>query len=311
MSTAPPPRIDATQYLDHEDLVTTVRLHMKQRGYVLLEGLELMTPEEMRMLMRSIAGDDCTMLKFDSGEYGTSCASPDVREVRILGRGFDNALLCDVGYEWHQDGGGTGPYLTLLHCKVPCVGADTIFADGDVLFRRLSETDQEIARSHTAVYSNKYTAGGPTALDVAYGLRMSPCGTRRLRPSTRRKDGWTIGQFTRPLVETAVGDAIERLLCGAKGLECLIGLGPEESVEELSRLLRAAIGPLIREGSLDDDLRMVGPTVFAPDAVYVHRWQAGEAMLWDNHQLLHTTVPLVCYAEGERRLMWQIICKTA
>ena len=269
-----------------------------------------MSAEEMRSLMRSIAGEKSTMLKFNSGEYGASCASLEVPEVRVLGRGVANALLADVGYEWHQDGGGSAPFLTLLHCKQACAGADTIFADGEALLRRLSAADRERARSLTAVYSNEFTAGGPTALDAEYGLRMSACGTRRVRAAARRKDGWVLGRFARPLVETAAADGIERLLCGAKGLECLEGMGPEESAEEVSRLLRAALGPS-EEGAVDDDLRTVGPTTFAPEAVYVHRWRKGEAVLWDNHRLLHTTVPLACYAEGEKRLMWQIICKTA
>ena len=65
------------------------------------------------------------------------------------------------------------------------------------------------------------------------------------------------------------------------------------------------------EAPLDANLRTVGPTAFAPEAVHVHRWRSGEAMLWDNHRILHSTVPLACYAEGERRCMWQVICKTA
>jgi LysM repeat protein len=92
-----------------------------------------MSAEEMRSLMRSIAGEKSTMLKFNSGEYGASCASLEVPEVRVLGRGVANALLADVGYEWHQDGGGSAPFLTLLHCKQACAGADTIFADGEAL----------------------------------------------------------------------------------------------------------------------------------------------------------------------------------
>ena len=323
-TTVPPPCIDVKQYYldDHHNEMSVlveraIQPLLKQHGYVLLKGLESMTPGEMRCLMRCIAGEDGIMLKFNTGEYGSSCVSPeDFPEIRVLGKGVvdnNNALLCDVGYEWHQDGGGSGPFLTLLYCKIPCKGADTIFADGEILFQRLSDSDKDIARSYTAIYSNEYTAGGPTALDVQYGLRMSPCGTRRIRPSSQRKEGWTPGRFTRPLVEkknAAVGgDDTERLLCGGKGLECIVGMEPDESAQEVSRLLRMALGPISEEGSLDDNLRTVGHTVFAPEAVYVHQWQAGEAILWDNHRLLHTTVPIACYV-GESRLMWQIICKT-
>ena len=63
------------------------------------------------------------------------------------------------------------------------------------------------------------------------------------------------------------------------------------------------------EAMLDEDLRTAGRTLFATEAVYVHRWTRGEAMLFDNHRMLHSTSPIACYAQGEPRLMWQVICK--
>jgi hypothetical protein len=163
-TTTPPPCINVKEYHlanNHNEVSVLVeraiiRPLLKQHGYVLLKGLESMSPEEMRCLMKCIAGEDSIMLKFNTGEYGSSCVSPDdFPEIRVLGKGIDkynNALLCDVGYEWHQDGGGSGPFLTLLYCKVPCKGADTIFADGEILFQRLSDSDKDIARSYTAIF---------------------------------------------------------------------------------------------------------------------------------------------------------------
>ena len=135
-TTVPPPCIDVKQYYlnDHLNEVSVlveraIQPLLKQHGYVLLKGLESMTPEEMRCLMRCIAGEDGIMLKFNAGEYGSSCVSPeDFPEIRVLGKGVvdnNNALLCDVGYEWLQDGGGSGPFLTLLYCKIPCDGAES------------------------------------------------------------------------------------------------------------------------------------------------------------------------------------------
>ena len=306
----PPPRIHASA--DNLGvLASKARPLLQRHGYVLLDGLEDMSAAQMKALMAAVAGPNHHMLRFDSGVYGDNCA-PGCPEVRVLGRGHDGALLADIGYEWHQDGGGTAPFLTLLHCKEPCTGADTLFADGAVLFNRLSPADQQRARSLTAVYSNMFTAGGPTALDAACGLRMSACGTRRVRAATRRKDGWTEGRFRRPLVEVVGPDGIERLLAGAKGLECLEGLGADDSADELSRLLRVALAPSDGATNLvDGDLRTVGATTFARDAVYTHSWRRGEALLWDNHRMLHSTVPLALYREGAPRLMWQVICKTA
>jgi len=299
--TQPPPRLVASLD-DVSRLAAAATPLLKEHGYVLLGGLEDMTVEQMKALMGVISGPRHRMLRFDAN------SAPSVPEVRLLGRGHDGALLADIGYEWHQDGGGTAPFLTLLHCKFPCEGADTLFADGQALFDRLSREDQRRARALTAVYSNEFTAGGPTALDAACGLRMSPCGTRRVRSATRRKEGWEPGRFSRPLVETACADGAERLLAGAKGLERFEGMGPAESVDELARLLRAALGPE-EEGEVDSDLRTIGETRFSEDAVYVHRWRRGDAILFDNHRLLHSTVPLSLYHEA-RRVMWQIICMT-
>jgi hypothetical protein len=221
----PPRRIRATSTTDPSTIASAVLPLLCEHGYVLLEGLEDMSAETMRAVVEALAGPGHFMLRFDDGEYGDNCVR-DVPQVRVLGRGHANALLTDIGYEWHQDGGGTAPFLTMLHCKEACDGADTLFADGAVLFRRLSPADQQRARELTAIYSNAFTAGGPTALDAAHGLRMSPCGTRRVRAATARKPGWKAGRFRRPLVERHSADDAERLLAGAKGLECFEGICP-------------------------------------------------------------------------------------
>lgn len=324
----PPPRLQAQ---DSRALADLARPLVLKHGFVLLEGLDEMSAAEMVDLVRAIAGPNHEMLRFDSGMYGDNCV-PGVPEVRVLGRGHERALLTDIGYEWHQDGGGSAPFITMLHCKEPAEGADTLFADGAVLFARLSAADQQHARSWSAVYSNEFTAGGPTALDAAYGVRVSACGTRRLRAASRRKTGWTLSRFRRSLV-TVARDGVERLLAGGKALECLETIAPdtapasvgaqgtppeeepiaqvlsaEASAAELSRLLRAALGPL-EESPLDDDLRALGATRFDPEAVYVHAWQRGDALVFDNDRMLHSTVPLALYRPTDRRLMWQVICR--
>ena len=66
--TAPPPRVSAAGGLSE-----AARPLLDQHGYVLLEGLGSM-----------MAG--CTMIKFNSGTFGDSCAT-DMSEVRVLSRG--------------------------------------------------------------------------------------------------------------------------------------------------------------------------------------------------------------------------------
>ena len=79
---------------------------------------------------------------------------------------------------------------------------------------------------------------------------------------------------------------------------------------KISSCLRSALAPS-HEAEVDGDLRAMGTTAFAEDVVYVHAWRSGEALLWDNHRVLHSTTPLTAYEPGARRLMWQVICKTA
>lgn len=73
-ATVPPPRLRVC--LDDQEAAIAQALPLlRERGYVLLEGLEDMNAEQMRSLMMAIAGDSCTMLKFNAGEYGDNCAT--------------------------------------------------------------------------------------------------------------------------------------------------------------------------------------------------------------------------------------------
>ena len=123
-----------------------------------------------------------------------------------------------------------------------------------------------------------------------------------------REHRWQAGRFRKRIVEVGA-DGVERLLAGAKALERFEGLSAEQSADELSRLMRAALGPL-KAAEVGEDMRTIGETTFAVESVYVHHWRRGEALLFDNTRMLHSTVPVDNYQLDGRRLMWQIICKT-
>ena len=310
----PPPEVNLDSCDRLVDVVENVKTLLQEHGYVLLSGLDDMTPSQMKGFMQLVAPEKETfMIPFNdeaskevTQDKTAPACIPEVPQVRVLGRGHGNALLADIGVEWHQDGGGTAPFWTLLHCKEACPGADTLFADGDVLFQRLSPQEQALARNLVGVYSNKYTAGGPTALDALYGVQMSPCGTRRVKNATRRKEGWTEGRFEKPIIQFG-SDGKERFLSGAKMLETFVGYEEEENGQEvLSKLLRSALGVTL---SQTDDNEHQFVAQFSPDAVYRHQWKTGQALLWDNDRMIHSTTPLSAYENGKNRLMWQIIAK--
>ena len=134
---SPPPELQVSPHALEAAAKLALPL-LNRCGYVLLNGLDDMTPSQMKQFMQLLAPNQF-MIPFHD-DYSTAnltpdqvpAHAPDVPEVRLLGRGHGNALLADVGYEWHQDGGGTAPFWTLLHCREPCKGADTLFADGQV-----------------------------------------------------------------------------------------------------------------------------------------------------------------------------------
>lgn len=319
----PPPHVAVENARGLFDRVDSIRTLLQEHGYVLLSGLKDMTATEMKQFFEALAPNlymipfnDSATIEVTAAKQAPPCI-PDVPEIRVLGRGHANALLANIGYEWHQDGGGTAPFWTLLHCKQACPGADTLFADGQVLFQRLSQQNQELARSLTAVYSNQHTAGGPAVLDAAYGVRMSDFGTKRIASATKRKQDWREGRFEKPIVQVAVDDSgKEALLAGAKNLDYIQGYDAKESRELLSSLLRSVLLDDEQENSEESTRRDVNEETtatitrsttsqFSPKT----EWQDGQAILFDNDRVLHSTTPLSSYAEGKSRLMWQIIAK--
>lgn len=192
---------------------------------------------------------------------------------------------------------------------------------------------------------SEHTSGGPSAFDCERGLRMSADGTSLLRPVSSRPDGWRPWRSRKPLVtEGRINVDVRHFLyfefvCeeeepapsearaeaadssdsssdsdsggeegGGGGLR-LSRMGAEESRALLSRWLLHTLRPT-QLARLEPATLLPAEgerTVFDGTAVYAHPWGAGDVLLWDNDELIHTAT-----ATGDvrgRRLMHQIIMK--
>ena len=93
----------------------------------------------------------------------------------------------------HQDAnnvdsaGFRGDTISMLYCVANVEGSETLFAHCATLWSRLSDEQREFLETHEAVHSNRSTAGGPAAVDSAFGLRMNASGTLRIRDASRRR----------------------------------------------------------------------------------------------------------------------------
>ena len=251
----------------------------------------------------------------DPGAAGPAKAHLDgFPHVRHLGNatgedGGQRALLCETGYEWHPD--SIGSWQTALYCphtsNALAAGGETLLCSAAAAYTALGPAQRAEADGLTAVYSNRFTAGGPSAYDCHHGLRMDPTGTAVLRDAGTRRPAWALGQQTSPLVMAHSRTGRKYICAVCKNLEHFGGMDPAASRAKLTELLLPGLNPTTL-GTIDpQSMLTVTQTVFDPSCVYAHRWRPGDLLLWDNEQILHSTTPVALYgAEGEREI-WQIV----
>lgn len=210
--------------------------------------------------------------------------------VRMLGSERDadtgraKQLLCETGYEWHTD--NVGPSQTALYCRQPLrAGGETLFTSAARMYEMLSPTEKCELESLTAVHSNRFTAGGPSAFDCYHGLRMNALGTEVVRPSCTQRPSWTLASASGPLVEHHSVTGVPYLVVVAKNLEQISGMTVEASRRKLAELMLPGLGgkpAASKMGVLDwagRDGLTLGKTCFNPNFVHEHTWQAGDLVV--------------------------------
>ena len=125
------------------------------------------------------------------------------------------------------------------------------------------------------------------ALDPPIQARLDGCVVEHDFTWSRAQSGFVFNKAQRaenpparhPLVQTNPVTGRKSLMIGAHA-KCIIGWDEEESRAMLDDLLNRAI---------------------APNEIYVHKWQTGDAIVWDNRATLHRATPFD--VTRHRRLM--------
>ncbi len=269
---------------------------------------DILSPGELVGFLKQLhAGGEAELPKFSASsmesEYRVDPRGdgsvPGYPRLRRLGN-VPGALFCETGLEWHSDGVGS---WTALHChKTPIVGGETLFADSSVVFERLSPSQKAQAMATQIVYSWRFTAGRwtPSAVDFRHGLRMSPFGTKLLKPVRYHTPEYeklvqrdpTCGRFTMPLVRTKQGKPC--IIIDIRHVEYVLVNGQPLSVRHsrdwVDRILQAGLGAekppsqfcKFRKVALSNDVQ------FDRQTVHFHRWQPGDLLVWDNDKILHS-----------------------
>ena len=294
-------RLPREQKLDAKRLLEFVKDQIEEHGILQLSDV-CGAPEEVAAFMEELMegfGPRDGMTSWDTtpadpeqdGDLSTTMAVvPGFPLVRLLGNTIDErtgkptALLAKTGYQWHQDtlsrsGNNSacrGSFYSMLYCREsPAHGAETLFTSCARLWQNISDEQRAFVESHDAVYSNASTAGGPAAIDGAYGLRMNATGTRRIRAADRRRATWKLSETTRKLCgrDERTGDML--FWPAAKNFERFVGMDAEASKDKLEELMLTALGNPTIIGELDDDLMTISETQFPASEVTKIKWQPG------------------------------------
>jgi taurine dioxygenase len=178
------------------------------------------------------------------------------------------------GMEWHTDGSGwqQPPVASSLYAiEVPQTGGETHFVNGAMAYeslpRALRDEVEDMQCTYSYVTLHKWLAeasGRPETMSEEEAARYP--------------------DVVRPLVRT-------HPVTGRKALWF--------SIEEI-----IAIDDMSYDASRELLLRLIDHMTADPHMYYVHQWQVGDLVHWDNRTLMHS-VSEYNY-EGQRRLMHQI-----
>ena len=217
----------------------------------------------------------------------------------------------------HQDANNVdatrfkGSTMSMLYCVANVRGSETLFAHCQTLWERLTDDEQQFLRKAEAIHSNKSTAGGPAAVDSAFGLRMNSSGTKRVRDASRRRRGWKLNAQRGKLC--GVDEDGNWLLWSAvKNFDHFVVDGKpmdgEESRDLFASMLDRALG-VIKHGEMDEEFETITKTDFDPSVVMPAPYAPGVGVVWDNTKWLHSTTPINIYEPGNR-VMFQLNQRT-
>ena len=202
--------------------VVHLREELRTRGLVLLRGQRLQGAEfaeAMRRLQSAEpSGSIERMITYETTPTNPEddCADPaaarvpkahlaGLPHVRRLGNaaagGRREALLSHTPYDWHTD--SIGAWQTALFCPpggALSSGGETLVCSSAAAYDALSPAQRKRAESLTAVFSNRFTGGSPSAYDFLHGLRLNASGTAVVREASSRRPSWQLSESRTPFV---------------------------------------------------------------------------------------------------------------
>jgi taurine dioxygenase len=181
------------------------------------------------------------------------------------------------GMEWHTDGSGwqLPPVASSLYAlEVPATGGETHFVHGALAYEALPEARRQELEGMQATYSY-----------VTLQKWLAEAGGRDNFLS--EEEAAKYPDVDRPLIRT-------HPVTGRKALWF--------SIEEITK-----IDDMSYDASRELMLELIDHIMGNPHVQYVHQWEPGQLVHWDNRQLLHSVSPY--NYDGQRRLMHQITGK--
>lgn len=174
------------------------------------------------------------------------------------------------GYHTDHSNDATPPKATVLHAvELPSSGGDTQYVN----MHRAWETLPEATRRRI---------DGLKAVHV-YQSRHS---ARKLMDLPKDTDGRVPESVVHPIVRTHPESGRKAVYINPIRIESIVGMGDEEALPLLDRLLEHAI---------------------RPEHQYRHRWQPGDLVLWDNRCLMHKANG--DYDMSERRYLYRVMLR--
>ena len=223
-------------------------------------------------------------------EYSASTKTADIAwwqfadcpTVRRLGDAVDIngklvGLLNRIGFEWHTDGGGATILYSASAPESP--RRTTLFASGAAAYDALPADKKVEAEAVMVCYSTRFVTGDTATMDYEAGVRMNDTGLRLAkvaRPDAIRGCRGKVAHH-RPLVRTHPPTSRKVLWASPKNMEYLKVEGKPLPVEDSRNKLEELLG--------------YGTATTKTALVYAHRWKAGDLVLIDNRQVLHSTTP--------------------
>jgi taurine dioxygenase len=244
-----------------------VKRQLYEHKLLLFRDVEL-SPTEYLAMARHLG----SLVKFVDEDY----RHPEHPEIFVVSNVKRNGVkfgMDRVGYYWHSDSSFMPNPLpiTMLYAQhVPREGGETAFIDMTHVYSQLDADTRALVDRSSCSHEGKWRYL-ITPSDVGLSVQEILERDERLVPSP-----------THPMM-IAHPETGSRALYWSEGIsKRVIGLSESESTALLEK---------------------VTALVHRDESRYVHSWQPGELVLWDNRSLVHQAYPA---APGQARMMFRI-----